>query len=99
MSNVIEFKPKGEPHLSGEAVCIGCRHAWEATAPVGTDNLECPSCGSMKGLFRYPVSADVGDSLFVCQCGCEALTAYYRKGQFRIQCMNCGTHQTEALFG
>jgi len=52
----------------------------------------------MKGMFRYPISADEGDSLFLCQCGCEALVAYYRKGKFRIQCMNCGTHQTDALF-
>lgn len=98
MSDVIPFRKREEPHLAGEAECIACRHRWVAVCPVGTWTLECPSCGLMKGMFRYPISADEGDGLFSCMCGCEALVAYYRKGKFRIQCMNCGTHQTEALF-
>jgi hypothetical protein len=90
---------KPDPHLAGGARCLACQHEWEASAPVGTWQLECPSCGLMKGMFRYPIGAMEGDSVFVCNCGCEALIAYYRKGQFRLQCMNCGEHQTEAIFG
>lgn len=99
--NIIPFaKPeKPAPHLAGEALCIGCRHTWAAVAPVGTSRLECPACGLGKGMFRYPIYCEDGDSLFTCNCGCEALIAYVREGRFRIQCMNCGTHQTEAIFG
>src|ERR1044072_4260134 len=101
MSNVVSFErpQKPEPHLEGLAKCIGCGHEWEAVAPFGTWHLKCPCCHTMKGMFKHPISADQGDSLFVCNCGCEALVAYYRKGIFRLQCMNCGAHQTEAIFG
>ena len=100
MSNtVIPFRKREEPHLEGEAQCIACQHRWAATAPVGTWQLECPSCGLMKGMFRYPIDADEGDLSFSCICGCEALIAYFRNGKFRLQCMNCGTHQKEAVFG
>jgi hypothetical protein len=88
-----------EPHLAGDALCIGCRHEWAAVAPVGVWQLECPSCGSMKGIWRNPCGADVGDSFFQCQCGCEALTAYLRDRRFYLKCMSCGTDQTDAVFG
>lgn len=87
------------PHLAGEALCIGCHHKWEAAAPVGTWQLECPECGSMKGIWRNPIGAAIGDSYFSCHCGCEALTAYLRGGRFYLKCMSCGTEQTEAVFG
>lgn len=101
MSEVVPFRipEKGNPHLAGEALCIGCRHEWSAVAPVGTWQLECPSCSTWKGVFRYPVGADVGDGVFTCHCGCEALTAYMRHGLFRLKCMSCGTEQTNAVFG
>ena len=88
-----------EPHLAGEAVCIGCRHEWAGVAPVGVWQLECPSCGAMKGIWRYPVGAQEGDSYFLCNCGCEALTAYFRGGVFYLKCMSCGTDQSNAIFG
>lgn len=102
MSKVVSLAAAREertPHIAGEALCIGCRHEWVATAPTGTWQLECPECGTWKGVFRYPVGASVGDSYFRCNCGCEALTAYLRKGRFHLKCMSCGTEQTEAVFG
>lgn len=101
MADILQFrKPEpDEEHLSGEALCIGCRHKWVAVAPVGTWQLECPSCGAMKGVFRLPVGAQEGDLYFSCACGCEALTAYKREGKFWIRCMSCGEDKTVALFG
>jgi hypothetical protein len=102
MGEVLKFKPpeREEPHLSGEAVCIGCKHQWVAVAPLGTWQLECPSCGSMKGIFRLPVGAERGKDLeFACTCGCVALTAYMRHGKFWLGCMSCGADCTEAVFG
>lgn len=102
MSEVVSFakaKEKREPHLSGEAICIGCRHEWVAVAPVGVWQLECPSCLLLKGVFSHPVGAAEGDALFVCDCGCEALTAYFRDRLFYLKCMNCGVDHSAAVFG
>jgi hypothetical protein len=87
------------PHLAGEAVCIGCGYEWASVAPTGTWQLECPSCGTMKGVWRYPVGGAEGDMVFRCACGCEALTAYKRGALFHLKCMSCGTEQTAAIFG
>jgi hypothetical protein len=53
----------------------------------------------MKGVYRWPTGPDVGDSVFVCQCGCEALVAYLHEGRFHLRCMSCATDQTNAVFG
>ena len=92
-------KAEREPHLSGEALCIGCRHKWVAVAPVGVWQLECPECSSMKGIWRNPIGADEVDSFFSCTCGCEAMTAYFRQCVFHLKCMSCGTEQSNAIFG
>ena len=97
--SLAQVREENAPHLGGEALCIGCRHTWVAVAPVGVWQLECPSCGADKGIFRYPVGAGAGDSYFRCTCGCEALTAYYHAGRFNLKCMSCGNEQTSAVFG
>lgn len=97
--NVIPFRNREEPHMDGDAKCIGCGHQWHAVAPVGVWQLECPSCETMKGVFQHPVGAMDGDLLFACVCGCEALTAYQRAGRFWLRCMACGTDHTDAVFG
>lgn len=99
MGGVVEFRRPEPPHLAGEAVCLGCRRRWVSVAPVGVWQLECPECGTMKGIFTQPVGASEGDQVFVCDCGSEALTAYFRSGRFYFRCMSCGTDHTEAVFG
>ena len=97
---VVPFRRPEPPQTwsEGTAICIGCRHEWAAAAPTGTWQLECPSCGSMKGIFKYPIGAQVGDLMFRCICGCEAMTAYSRAGRYWHRCMSCGLDQTQALF-
>lgn len=101
MSAVIPFKQReaSDPHLSGQARCIGCGHEWVAVAPVGVWQFECPACQTMKGIHNYPVGPEAGDLAFQCNCGCEALTAYQRDGLFFLRCMSCGTDHTMAVFG
>lgn len=101
MGKVIPFElpEKDDPHLSGEARCIGCGQEWVAVAPVGTWQLECPNCHCMKGIFKLPVGAGAGDPEFTCQCGCVAMSAYLSKGKFWLRCMSCGLDNTEAVFG
>lgn len=99
---VISFAAEREarqPHWHGLVRCVGCQHEWEAVAPLGTLWLECPSCSSPKGHPKYPFGAQVGDAVFACKCGGEALTAYKRGTHFYLRCMGCGTDQTQGIFG
>lgn len=54
------------PHISGDAICR-CGHTWVAVAPVGTIDLECPACRTLRGLFTYPIGLD--EPVLVCDCG------------------------------
>lgn len=92
MSNVIEFKQKPEydPHMTGEAFCIGCSHTWVAVAPVGTAQLECPACNAMKGHFKFECYPSEGEMIRECNCG-NQLFYLTLKGHM---CANCGTYQS-----
>jgi hypothetical protein len=57
------------PHGAGEAVCSHCKHVWEAVAPIGATQLECPECHTLKGLWKAPFAVAEGDLLYVCNCG------------------------------
>lgn len=94
-----KFREENSPHWQGSVKCVSCSHKWHAVAPIGTEWLECPSCGLERGHAYHPFGAQDGESLFVCNCGSEALTAYFRKGQFRFQCMSCGVDHSTAIFG
>lgn len=37
------------PHRAGLVLCDTCFYVWVGVAPVGTDNLECPTCGEFDG--------------------------------------------------
>lgn len=99
---VISFTAEREarkPHWEGKVHCVGCQHEWEGVAPLGTLWVDCPSCGLPKGAPKHPFGAGQDDLLFKCNCGSEALTAYVKKGVFRICCMACGANQTNAIYG
>ena len=64
---------------------------------MGVMFVDCPSCDLPKGTPKHPFGGAVGDTVFACNCGCEALTVYFRKGDFRIMCMGCGANHTDAI--
>lgn len=99
MSNVVEFRRPDTPCLEGLARCCACQHEWTAVAPHGAQWLECPNCGTHKGLYRYACLPGEGDRIFVCGCGCDVLTAYLHQRLFRLRCVSCGIDHTEAVFG
>jgi phage FluMu protein Com len=74
------------PHFSGEAHCLHCKHEWIAVAPVGTIELECPECKTMKGLLRYGCEPETA---WVCGCGCHL---FMISPQGTI-CWKCGEYQ------
>lgn len=49
MAEVIDLDAR-RAHYSGPACCTKCDREWVAVAPLGTDALECPSCGKMAGV-------------------------------------------------
>jgi hypothetical protein len=91
---VVEFKPRAssEEHISGEAICVGCKHQWVVVAPTGTVDLECPSCGAFRGVYKYPVVTKEGSEEFVHSCGCKyfQLERIAPEEYGHLRCIGCG---------
>jgi hypothetical protein len=91
VSKVIKFKqpePK-EPHGSGEAFCMNCRHEWIAVVPVGITRFECPRCHSYKGMWKFEFMPEVGSLMRLYNCGNDL----FRLTPDGHQCANCGVYQ------
>lgn len=85
---VIDFmaaKRERDPHSTGLAVCLDCKHEWTAIVPAGTIWLECPACSLVRGRFKYNHERE-GDH-WHCYCG-NYLFAVTEEGTY---CPNCGT--------
>lgn len=91
MSNVVEFRRPEEidRHASGEAFCLHCRHEWIAVATLGTTQLECPECRTMKGKWRFEFKPAPGSLVRECSCGNQL---FYLTPDGHL-CANCGTYQ------
>lgn len=93
MGEIVDFPERTEandddPYMHGPAICIGCRHEWEAVAPLGATQLECPCCGSFKGVWKHP-AVDASRPIWECQCGNE----FFAIHDDRIVCAACGIPQ------
>lgn len=89
--NVVSFPSKKDTTIyqSGTALCISCKHEWQARAPEGTDWLECPCCGCWKGKFKYPVYRQ--PEIPYWRCGCNNDLFYINPDG--VYCPNCGKVQ------
>jgi hypothetical protein len=86
--NLLDHKP----HNSGTCLCIHCKHEWIGITPVGVwEGLECPQCGTMKGVLKLAVEPE---SLWVCGCGCHLFTLSGISG--KLICWKCGERQEVA---
>jgi len=77
-----------QPHMSGTGYCLNCYHTWEAIAEIGVCALECPKCGTCKGVWRGIMLPE--GPLWECKCGCMHffISGYY------AHCCHCGlTHE------
>lgn len=90
--NIVPLRPeKRDPHVSGKARCLACKHEWVAVAPVGTIDFECPSCGLMRGAWMYPVQPHRDEKVW--QCACGATTFWFlilADGSNWLTCVGCG---------
>lgn len=81
-----DYRP--DPHIGGECVCLACGHRWAGVAPVGTFELECPECGTKKGVWdAWCLKNDT--PWWQCDCGCDLFRVH--SGGF--YCANCGAYQ------
>lgn len=71
MSDVVDFskaKEAREPHDKGGAICLGCKHKWNAVVPSGLLSFECPACGLLKGAWLGIHVPPSGTARLVCNC-------------------------------
>lgn len=82
------------PHLSGEAICVGCGHVAISVAPVGVTWFACGSCGAHRAHMRLPceVVKDTA-SVWTCPCGCTLLQCFKDETGVGFVCVNCGDKQ------
>lgn len=97
MGEVVTFKPADDPHSTGPAICRGCKHEWVAVTPTNGLELECPSCSTMKGCFKWTYAASPGQYVFACGCGCEDffIMAPNKTATAAVYCRNCGEEKQE----
>lgn len=101
MNNIISF-PTGvdlaneqsedstEFTLHGPAKCLDCKKEWVAVAPVGTNELDCESCGTHRGVWKGPMlPADEDTLIFICDCG----GYHFVITSEGTLCVSCGVHQ------
>lgn len=95
MSNVIPLRPPREesevPHASGRARCTACKHQWVAVYPVPQEDpwMECPKCGTRRGLYVNHFGLPEGEKIWQCHCGNQL---FYVSPQ-AVHCPGCGNEQ------
>lgn len=83
VTDLAQWKLKCSPHLSGEAVCLACKHGWVAVCPVGAYILTCPECGC-DGHMKGQVLHD--GAHYTCDCGVQL----FRIDTVGVYCIHCG---------
>lgn len=89
MSNVIDLASR-LPHMEGQAVCLNCAHKWVSVSPIGVCHLECPECGTMKGVYNNLCEPEEGTAVWTCKCECY----HFILREDRIMCAHCGEVQS-----
>ena len=95
MSEVFNFedeKQKRTPHFQGRAKCLDCKHEWQAVWPkeAGIIDLECPSCGMVKGLPVGTVRPQDDAKIFVCLRCDTGCVHFHITSEWKAFCCYCG---------
>lgn len=87
MTDVIDLKQRileRGHHRAGPARCLNCKHEWEAVAPIGVCDMECPSCGTHQGVFKGVSNTEFAQL----QCNCGEFTFFI--DEHSAYCAHCG---------
>lgn len=85
MGEIINLNER-RPHISGNALCLGCGEIWVAVAPIGTVELKCPKCSTWKGVFEGMTAPD---TVWTCDCGNQ----HFYIDEIGAMCAKCGLRQ------
>lgn len=85
MTKVIKVRFGKLPKYSGTARCLACKHEWEAESD-DYSWLDCPKCGTMRGMWDKLWTLPQDTQLWVCGCDCDQFMIT-NIGMF---CVGCG---------
>jgi hypothetical protein len=88
--DLAEERERRRPHTAGKVLCLACSHRWTAAVPVGVAELECPSCGLVRGVWCLPLELEVGTHKWVCDCGADL----FKLADRAAVCARCGAEQS-----
>lgn len=90
------------PHYVGQARCANCGHLWQTVAPVGTWQLECPECHTLRGRFYLPFGIAKDEQIYTCvvlDCGGQTFVIIRKPTEWAVKCERCGTdHDLDTVF-
>ncbi len=99
MTNVVDLatrraaaKEAEGPHNSGTVLCLACKYEWQAVAPCGVYQLECPSCHTQAGVWAAPIGLPHETyTVFTCgSCGGQHFAlARHESGRWFFCCRSC----------
>ena len=88
MGEVVNLKERQEPHIGGTAMCMNCKHEWQAVLPQSCEwwnnAIECPKCHTERGVMKYNCAP--GDEIWQCNCG----SIHFVICNKDLMCVNCG---------
>ena len=94
--NLEERRTKNGSYIEGPAKCLVCNHEWGAVAPLGTVDLECPECQTLRGCWVYPIGPTNNMEIYKCpECWHEYFMVL---ASLEIQCVRCGCLQNNPAF-
>jgi hypothetical protein len=80
-------------HLSGQALCLGCKHEWVAVQELTSEgyrgDLECPACSGHRGQYVWPFQGPPSERVWTCDCG----SVVFMLTEPGTRCVGCGRHQ------
>jgi DNA-directed RNA polymerase subunit RPC12/RpoP len=88
--SLCKAREERNPHLSGPARCLSCKHEWILVAPVGTANdyYECPQCHRETGIMTGACGPPGDVSIWACGCGNDL---FYLTEHLQAVCPSCGS--------
>ena len=76
---------------TGPAKCLHCKYEWQAVAPAGVQDLQCPACLTMRGVFIY-FCAKQDEEVKMCHI-CN--NTFFQITLTGTLCINCGYYQAK----
>lgn len=97
MNNVVSLEQKRieqGPHVTGQAICMHCRHKWAAVRPLTDDaeDMQCPACGLPRGVWEYNFTVPEGPIWTCAYCPSQA----FKLTPVAAYCIGCGRRTTYA---